>query len=164
MTIQPIGSGSIALYITSSDLQEQGLLTEDLNLERAMALTRNACAEMGLTLEGAVEIEAFPDTDGVLIFARVGIPETIYYSFDSLEQVIQAACALPSLSCSSRLFRLNGRYYVSLTGYSEQTENTVSEYGLKEPQCSTFAAYLREHGETVLESGALTRFQEHFQP
>ena len=35
MTIQPIGSASVALYITPADLKEHGLTPAGLTLERA---------------------------------------------------------------------------------------------------------------------------------
>ena len=38
MTIQPIGSTSVALYITPADLKERGLTPSGLTLERALEL------------------------------------------------------------------------------------------------------------------------------
>lgn len=38
MTIQPIGSASVALYITPADLKEHGLTPAGLTLERALAI------------------------------------------------------------------------------------------------------------------------------
>ena len=61
MTIQPIGSASVALYITPADLKEHGLTPAGLTLERALAITQTAFHEAGITLEGSIEIEAYPD-------------------------------------------------------------------------------------------------------
>ena len=58
MTIQPIGSASVALYITPADLKEHGLTPAGLTLERALAITQTAFHEAGITLEGSIEIEA----------------------------------------------------------------------------------------------------------
>ncbi len=69
MTIQPIGSASVALYITPADLKEHGLTPAGLTLERALAITQTAFHEAGITLEGSIEIEAYPDACGVLVFA-----------------------------------------------------------------------------------------------
>lgn len=60
MTIQPIGSASVALYITPADLKEHGLTPAGLTLERALAITQTAFHEAGITLEGSIEIEAYP--------------------------------------------------------------------------------------------------------
>ena len=75
MRIQPIGSASVALYITPADLKEHGLTPAGLTLERALAITQTAFHEAGITLEGSIEIEAYPDACGVLVFAHVRAPE-----------------------------------------------------------------------------------------
>lgn len=88
MTIQPIGSASVALYITPADLKEHGLTPAGLTLERALAITQTAFHEAGITLEGSIEIEAYPDACGVLVFAHVRAPERAWFSFDELEPVV----------------------------------------------------------------------------
>ena len=80
MTIQPIGSASVALYITPADLKEHGLTPAGLTLERALAITQTAFHEAGITLEGSIEIEAYPDACGVLVFAHVRAPERAWFS------------------------------------------------------------------------------------
>ena len=84
MTIQPIGSASVALYITPADLKEHGLTPAGLTLERALAITQTAFHEAGITLEGSIEIEAYPDACGVLVFAHVRAPERAWFSFAGL--------------------------------------------------------------------------------
>ena len=96
MTIQPIGSASVALYITPADLKEHGLTPAGLTLERALAITQTAFHEAGITLEGSIEIEAYPDACGVLVFAHVRAPERAWFSFDELEPVVAAARDLPA--------------------------------------------------------------------
>ena len=81
MTIQPIGAASAALYITPADLKEHGLTPAQLTLERALELTQSAFSEAGIALDGAIEIEAYPDACGVLVFARVRPPERLWLSF-----------------------------------------------------------------------------------
>ena len=94
MTIQPIGNASVALYITPADLKEHGLTPAGLTLERALELTRDAFHEAGITLDGSIEIEAYPNACGVLVFARVQAPEHLWFSFDSLDPLLSAARAL----------------------------------------------------------------------
>ena len=91
MTIQPIGNASVALYITPADLKEHGLTPAGLTLERALELTRDAFHEAGITLDGSIEIEAYPNACGVLVFARVQAPEHLWFSFDSLDPLLSAA-------------------------------------------------------------------------
>ena len=61
MTIEPIGNASVALYLTPADLNRRGLSPGSLTLAQALELTREACTEAGITLDGAVEIEAYPE-------------------------------------------------------------------------------------------------------
>lgn len=102
MTIQPIGSASVALYITPADLKEHGLTPAGLTLERALAITQTAFHEAGITLEGSIEIEAYPDACGVLVFAHVRAPERAWFSFDELEPVVAAARDLPCTAARMR--------------------------------------------------------------
>ena len=60
MTIQPIGSASVALYITPADLKEHGLTPAGLTLERALAITQTAFHEAGITLEGSHRDRGLP--------------------------------------------------------------------------------------------------------
>ena len=48
MTIQPIGSASVALYITPADLEARGLTPSELTLEEALELTRSAFRQAGI--------------------------------------------------------------------------------------------------------------------
>ena len=91
MTIQSIGSASVALYITPADLKEHGLTPAELTLERALELTRTAFREAGMDLEGSIEIEAYPESCGVLVFAHVRKAERVWFSFERLEDLAAAA-------------------------------------------------------------------------
>ena len=93
MTIQTIGSASVALYLTPADLRERGLTPSGLTLERALEITRTAFQEAGILLDGSIEIEAYPDTCGVLVFAHVRPPERVWYSFETLDTLLDAAHA-----------------------------------------------------------------------
>lgn len=121
MTIQPIGSASVALYITPADLKEHGLTPAGLTLERALAITQTAFHEAGITLEGSIEIEAYPDACGVLVFAHVRAPERAWFSFDELEPVVAAARDLARTA--ARMRRCSGgrsRWWLSLGAGEEQ--------------------------------------------
>ena len=94
MTIQPIGAASVALYLTPDDLREHGLTPEDLTEELALRLTREAFSQAGISVEGTLEIEAYPELCGVLVFARFQPPRRLWFTFRSLEEVLAAARAL----------------------------------------------------------------------
>ena len=132
MTIQPIGSASVALYITPADLKEHGLTPAGLTLERALAITQTAFHEAGITLEGSIEIEAYPDACGVLVFAHVRAPERAWFSFDGLEPVVAAAI------------------------------ERLSEFGRCETARPHLEARLAEHGRPVWDQDALTALLSYF--
>ena len=68
MTIEPIGNASVALYLTPADLSRHGFSPGSLTLDQALELTREACGEAGIVLDGTVEIEAYPEKNGVMLF------------------------------------------------------------------------------------------------
>ncbi len=70
MNIEPIGATAAALSLTAHDLSRYGFDPCRLTLDQALRLTRDGLAAAGLSLPGALELEAFPDGEGVLILAR----------------------------------------------------------------------------------------------
>ena len=112
MTIQTIGSASVALYLTPADLRERGLTPSGLTLERALEITRTAFQEAGILLDGSIEIEAYPDTCGVLVFAHVRPPERVWYSFETLDALLDAAHALPAPAPDAALSWWEGRWWI----------------------------------------------------
>ena len=162
MTIQPIGSASVALYITPADLKEHGLTPAGLTLERALAITQTAFHEAGITLEGSIEIEAYPDACGVLVFAHVRAPERAWFSFDELEPVVAAArdSARTAAGCGAALV---GGPLVALAGSGEeQAIARLSEFGRCETARPHLEARLAEHGRPVWDQDALTALLSYF--
>ena len=162
MTIQPIGSASVALYITPADLKEHGLTPAGLTLEQALELTRTAFRQAGMDLEGAIEIEAYPESCGVLVFAHVRAPERRWFSFDSLEDLAAAARSLPQPSPKAALLWWEGRWWLSLPGEERGTAARMSEFGCWEADRPHLDACLAEHGRAVLEQDALAGILAYF--
>ena len=162
MTIQPIGSASVALYITPADLKEHGLTPAGLTLERALALTQSAFREAGMALEGSIEIEAYPDACGVLVFAHVRTPERLWFSFDSLEEAAGAARALPEPRPDAALLWWEDRWWLALQGEERQAAARLSEFGRSETASPHLEARLTEHGRSVWRSDALTALLTYF--
>ena len=130
MTIQPIGSASMALYITPADLEARGLTPAELTLEEALELTRTAFRQAGLALEGTVEIEAYPERRGVLVFAHVRPQSRTWFSFLRLADLAAAARALgPAPPADAALFWAEGRWWLSLDGAEEGAAARLSEFG-----------------------------------
>ena len=171
MTIQPIGSASVALYITPADLKEHGLTPAGLTLERALAITQTAFHEAGITLEGSIEIEAYPDACGVLVYLeergvrgrRTGrAPERAWFSFDGLEPVVAAARDLPAPRPDAALLWWEDRWWLSLGAGEEQAIARLSEFGRCETARPHLEARLAEHGRPVWDQDALTALLSYF--
>ena len=132
MTVHPIGSAGAALYITPEDLEKRGIDPETLTLEDALALTRAAFRRAGLALEGPVEIEAYPERSGVLVFARVRPRAQAWFSFLRLADLAAAARALDRVPPEAALFWAEGRWWLALDGGGEGAAARLSEFGRAE--------------------------------
>ena len=164
MTIQPIGAASVALYITPADLKEHGLTPAQLTLERALALTQEAFGEAGIALDGAIEIEAYPDACGVLVFARIRAPERVWLSFEDCEDLISAARALPEPRPEAALIWCDGKWWLSLSAKDEYAACLLSEFGRTEHHSPLLEARLSEYGRAVLPKDALHALLSYFSP
>lgn len=162
MTIQSIGSASVALYITPADLKQYGLTPAELTLEQALKLTRAAFREAGITLEGGIEIEAYPENCGVLVFAHVRTAERNWFSFACLEDLAAAARCMPAPRPDAALFWWDARWWLSLPGDQRETAAFLSEFGRSEDDRPHLDACLAEHGRRVLEKNALAGILTYF--
>ena len=162
MTIQPIGSASVALYLTPGDLRERGLTPGGLTLEEALELTRSAFRAAGLSLDGSIEIEAYPDACGVLVFARVRRPERLWFSFDALDSAARAARALSAPRPDAALLWWEGRWWLSLAPDAAGAAASLSEFGRSETARPYLEARLAEHGRPVWPRDALTALLTYF--
>ena len=155
MTIQPIGNASVALYITPADLAEYGYTPAGLTLAQALVLTRAACADAGIVLEGTVEIEAYPGGCGILVFAHASPPRRCWFSFDSLPVLLSAARALPHPPEEAALFWWEDAWWLSLPGEQVHAVNLLSEFGTPCRTRPFFDARVEEYGMSVFPSRAL---------
>jgi hypothetical protein len=71
MTIQSISPHSAVLYLDREELRQHGVCAHQLSARHALALTRRAFDQAGLSAPGTLELETYPAPRGVLIFAHV---------------------------------------------------------------------------------------------
>jgi len=165
MTIEPIGTASVALYLTPTDLSRRGLPASpgSLTLEQALELTREACAQAGVALDGAVEIEAYPECCGVLVFARVRPTGPVWFVFDGLEPLLEAALALHATPVDAALWWWEGRYWLSLPPEAEGAAAVCREFGAPpRPAEPLLEARLEEAGQAIFPHHALRELCRHF--
>ena len=162
MTIQPIGAASVALYLTPDDLWEHGLTPEDLTEELALRLTREAFSQAGISVEGTLEIEAYPELCGVLVFARFQPPRRLWFTFRSLEEVLAAARALGNPAPEGDLVWCDGVYWLSLPADAERAACLLSEFTGPADSSPFLSTRLGEHGSTLLTGEALAVLLHYF--
>ena len=162
MTIQPIGAASVALYLTPADLREHGLTPEELTRDAALTLTRAAFDQAGIAVEGALEIEAYPERCGVLVFARFQPPRRSWFTFPDLEAVLSAARSLADACPQADLVWCDGRYWLSIPAEHTAAACRLSEFGAETAGAAYLDARLAEHGRTLLSGGALALLLRYF--
>lgn len=156
MTIQPIGATSVALYLTPEDLRPHGVTPEELTQELALDLTRLAFAQAGICVEGGVEIDAYPDPWGVLVFARFQPPSLAWFPFPDLETLLDAARSLEGLSGEGDLVWCDDAYWLALPTGAEQAVCRLSEFVSPAESSPFLSPRLEEHGRTLLTGEALS--------
>lgn len=162
MTIEPIGRASVALYLTPADLSRHGYSPATLTLDQALALTREACREAGIALDGAVEIEAYPEYCGVLVFAHVRPAGPLWFTFDGLEPLLRAALALRGSPVDAALWWWEGKYWLSLPPEAEGVAAVCREFGTPRQVEPLLAARLEEAGRAIFPHHALWALCRHF--
>ena len=163
MTIQPIGDGSAALYITSADLEQRGLTGSELTLEQATELARDALKGAGLACAGGMEIEAFPDFSGVLVFVRLTRPDRLWVMFDDLDSLLAGLSHLPSGTPSAAaLYLLESRCWLSLPPEAQKEEARLTEFGQVCPLTALEEARLLEHGQLIASGEEFLTFRRCF--
>ena len=162
MTIEPIGAASVALYLTPADLSRRGFSPGSLTLDQALELTREACGQAGILLDGAVEIEAYPECCGVLVFAHVRPSGPVWFTFDDLEPLLQAALALHATAVDAALWWWEDRYWLSLPPEAEGAAAVCREFGSPRQVDPLLAARLEEAGQVIFPRRALWELCRHF--
>ncbi len=71
MTIYPMSATTLALYISPQALQKRGITSPDIDQFQAQLLTQEAMVQAEISVEGRLEIQAYPEPCGVLIFAHI---------------------------------------------------------------------------------------------
>lgn len=162
MTIEPIGAASVALYLTPADLSRRGFSPGSLTLDQALELTREACGQAGILLDGAVEIEAYPECCGVLVFARVRRAGPLWFAFDGLEPLVEAALALHSTPVEGALWWWEGRYWLALPPGAEEAAAVCREFGSQRQEEPEFLDRLETEGRAIYLHHALGQLCRHF--
>ena len=131
--MQPVGEHAALLYATLEDLRERGTTPEALDLEQALELVREGADLAGLELEAPLELEAYPDRGGVLLFVRSLAPRRVWHPFLELEALLDAARDLGPLCAAAEVVWFGGLCCLTLPAEARQARPTGGCRGLGGP-------------------------------
>lgn len=130
MTMQPVGGRGALLTMTREELWARGTDPEALNLEETLALVREGAALAGLTLEHPLELEAYPQRDGLLLFVRSLAPRRVWYPFPELEGLLAAARDLGGLCAQAEAVWQGDRRWLTLPEEAQGARRLLAGLGL----------------------------------
>lgn len=162
MTIQPISAASAALYLTPADLRERGVCAHELTAEHTLELAREAFRQAGLSLEGSLEIETYPDTCGLLVFVHIRPARQTVWRFEDFESLLAAAAALGENETDGALYWWEEHFWLVLPGREGDVSARLSEFGSQETMDPYILARLEEYGVSLLTADAPAALRRHF--
>ena len=98
MTIQPISPSVSLLYLTRSELQERGLHPDSLTHENTLTLAKEGLSALGLQTEDLLQLESYPDKNGLLLFIHTPPGTPTVWRFSDGDALLDAVTALPDLA------------------------------------------------------------------
>jgi hypothetical protein len=162
MEIQSVCSGTIAIYIESSELAQYAPDPEQVNARDAEGILSAALSAIGRSYSGAANLELYPGRGCLMLFARLCSDTPVYYIFDSLESLIAAAQACPPGIVSSAVY-MDGTYFLTVyPWYNEKPPAVLAEFGTPFKAPAAYACHLAEHGTTIATPNAIDIFQTAF--
>lgn len=158
MTVHNTGRYSVALYLQPEEL-ETGSNIDD---EWARKLALSVLDDMGVPLDGTLEIEAFTGHGGLMVFAALHPEsewETVFISFADLDGAIDYSAAVMARPPQrSNLFQMDGQYILAMSAPPDGLTPIVlmaGEFGRRLLRPAAYLRFLREHGQTVLDGCAV---------
>ncbi len=109
MEIQMIKDGVLAAFVSHDELTERGLSDGRFNSESAHDIAREALFESGERNIGEIEVDAYINGCGLMLFAAVRKEGKSAVKFSSLEALLSYVACLPR-DTESRLVLLDGEY------------------------------------------------------
>ena len=167
MMIHSTGPYSLVVLLPQRELPLRGQRPELSDDAWTRRLALNAMEKAGIGTDGVVEVEAFCGQGGMMIFASLRSDtryDTLYYQFDSLEDVLQLSGRLRrDPPRKSDLTYINEKYILSLSAPAKEAVRlsyVAGEFGRRLYRPAGFARYLSEHGKTVIAGTAVQKLAE----
>ena len=165
MNVQAISTSSIVLFLPEAELSVQGIAPEALDTCTAVAFARQAFCQLGVSPGGMIDVEAYVNRQGVMVFASLRGPWCdVYelYRFRDLETMIAAIHAL-SGDPPATLLTYREEYFLAFHNCCQRLPlEVLQEYGEPEPHPELRYLYLQEHGKTLCAGDAAALLRSTF--
>ena len=162
MDIQPIDSGTVAIYIEQEELQSRDMNASDITMDEASKLLSSALHILGKPKWSGVSFELFPGYDSLLLFARRCSCNPMFFVFDDIEELI-AASAHCAGSLVSFLTYFQDSYVLTVYPWeSESVPAVLYEYGTAVTASPGYALHVSEQGRLLAGPSALHLLHETF--
>ncbi len=152
MTIQPISTAALVLYISPADLEERGLCCADITQEHTLALTQEALQQAGILSSELLEIESWPDKCGLLVFVHFNQLQQTVWFFSDTEDLLSAAASLHTLP-PNNLYWWANHFWLTIEG----DVPALSEFCNRIDQSFCLLERVQEYGTVLLTHNALTQ-------
>lgn len=167
MKVQTINESSIAVFLDVNELNSRGIQPENLNSSATISLAKQAFSDLGVTVDGMIDVDAYINGQGVMVFASLrgpGCDVFEIYRFNDLEDLIGGAHALAEQAPATLLY-FDSAYYLAFHNCRQKINlDALSEYGRTEERPELRYLYLSERGQVLCHGDALQVVCEHFHP
>ena len=155
MQVHAIGNGAYAAYISGAELKIRNIALDDVEKMEKGKLLELFSPQLGDEDGRHAVLEIFPGREGVLLFLRFGAEKPVFFSFGSLDTLLDAVGECRE-DMPARLDCFDGVYILTLYPRAGSTAaDAFGEFGVRLPYPDGFSAHMREHGRTLIESDAL---------
>jgi len=160
MYIETVSASAVAICLPREDLELRGIAAA-IGPGPARELVRKVLRDAGQEPWQDMEIELYTRDGDVLIMARPATLCCTLFVFPSGELLIQAADACPG-GLPSSAFTRDGKFYLSLRCDERSVPSRLYEFGETLPRAERYITHLREHGECLIDSGAVDTLKRWF--
>lgn len=130
MTIQPIGPTVSLLYLTLPDLQQRGLHPDFLTHEHTLTLAKEGLSSLGLSADGLLKLESYPDKNGLLLFIHTSPTAPAVWRFPDGDALLEAVAVMENLAAQPLYWWKDAFWLVArsepdavLSEFADQMEN-----------------------------------------
>ena len=148
------------LYLDSTDFEKYHIDPSSVSAEQAMDILSRSCDSFSPSPLAAAEIELFPGNSDLLMFIRANFASPVFYSFESIDDIVRAVQELPNDTVSSLLL-FEGNYLLAIWP-EDNSHCSISEFAHLADTSPNFALHIFEHSKELLAGNAVSELKKIF--